>query len=374
MDYQAPKFFLPRPQRFYSWWRTCQKEISIDFYTIDEILEQYGLKRINSPQNASGGRRNANIIVETSNGKIVLKRYRNSLGDSTIIQEHSILKHLGKIGFPAVCLVSTPTGGTLIYYNDQRYAIYEFIDGFRFYDYILSSNLSRQYIAMAGELLGQLHNDLKEFIPRGYNPDGFKSKTEGRWRSLDWFSNKLAFCIQNFSTDHLNRKNSKIFALASHARKLEDQLARSIEILDKADLPRQIIHKDYNKSNILYRKNKSPVIIDFEIARLDWRLIDIIDGWEGFAKDKFIYNSKKMGIFFKAYQDKLKLPKDELRFIPLVWEYLNLTRCILHLYSYVTTKDTYWIHEAYRFFKQTNCNLRHYGKLKKILGVSDLVR
>ena len=373
MDYQAPKFFLPRPQRFYSWWRTYQKEIPIDFKIIDEILAQYHLKRIKSPRNAQGGRRNANIIVETYNGKIVLKCYRNSLGDSTIIQEHSILKHLSKIGFPAVSLVSTPTGDTLIHYNDRRYAVYEFIDGFKFYDYILGSNLSRRYIAIAGELLGQLHSDLKGFIPIGYNPDGFKSQTEGRWRSLDWFSNKLAHCIQNLSTDHLNRINGKIFALICHARKLEDQLVRSIEILDEAGLPRQIIHKDYNQSNILYRKNKSPVIIDFEIARLDWRLIDIIDGWEAFAKDKFMYNPKKMGIFFKAYQDKNRLHEDELRFIPLVWKYLNLTRCILHLHNYVTTKDTYSIHEAYRFLKQTNCNFRNNEKLSKILGVSDLV-
>jgi Ser/Thr protein kinase RdoA (MazF antagonist) len=218
-----------------------------------------------------------------------------------------------------------------------------------------------------------LHSDLKEFIPIGYNPDGFKSQTEGRWRSLDWFSNKLAHCIQNLSTDHLNRINSKIFALICHARKLEEQMVRSIEILDEAGLPRQIIHKDYNQSNILYRKYKSPVIIDFEIARLDWRLIDIIDGWEAFAKDKFMYNPKKMEIFFKAYQDKNRLRKDELRFIPLVWKYLDLTRCILNLHNYVTTKDTYSIHEAYRFLKQTNCNLRNNGKLKKILGVSDLV-
>jgi Ser/Thr protein kinase RdoA (MazF antagonist) len=353
MDYQAPKFFLPRPQRLYSWWRSYQKKIPIEFSTIDEILEQFDLKRIDSPKNALGGRRNANIIVDTSNGKIVLKCYKNSLDDSTIIQEHSILRHLSKIGFPAVCLVSTLNGSTLIHHNHQRYAVYEFIDGFKFYDYILSSNLSMQYITMAGELLGKLHSALKEFFPIGYNSDGFKSKTGGRWRSLDWFSNKLAYCVQNISMNSLNRNNKKIFTLARHARKLEDQLVRSITILDETDLPRQIIHNDYNQSNILYRKDKSPIIIDFEIARLDWRLIDIIDGWEGFAKDKIKYNTKKMKFFFKAYQNEQVLCKDE--------------------FNYVITKDKYSIHQAYRFLKQTNWNSRNYNVLKNILGVRDLI-
>lgn len=364
--------YLPRPQRLYPWLiRSYRGRLSIDTAKVEEVLAEYGLALIDRPRPASGGVRNINLIVNTSRGKGILKRYRESLGISTIIQEHSILKYLAQIGFPATRLVGTKSGHTLVQQGKNRYALFDFVDGgFRSFDYIALPRQTRKYIAIAGEMLAILHDKLTDFVPQGYNPDGFKSKTGDRWRDIEWFMNKLTFCLEKTSLQNENRGKYRYAWLLQRARELENILFHNTSVLNNTDLPRQIIHKDYNLGHLLFRKNAPPVIIDFEIARLDWRLVDIINGWQGFCKTRSGYSPNKMRVFLYSYQTHMPLTATELEFIPAVWKFLQIRECIHYWYEYsLTGGDKMLLVRACQSLKELDWVIANQNAIMTNLGI-----
>lgn len=285
----------------------------------------------------------------------MLKMYKESLGQSTIVQEHSILKYLEKISFPAVRIEATRIGETLVQRHNTRYALFNFVDnGFHSYDYIKTPHQSRQCIAVAGKTLALLHDKLKNFIPEGYNPDGFKSRAGKRYRDLEWFVNKLKICIDQTRSISEKKNKKKNLWLRRRAGDLENGLKKTNALIDDANLPRQIIHKDYGPSNLLFRKNALPVVLDFEIARLDWRIVDIIDGWQGFCIDRFGYNIKKMKYFLDAYQAHLPLTRDEIKLMPAVWKLIELRSCIRYWYAYCHTGDRVSLTKACKNLNETD--------------------
>jgi len=303
---------------------------------VEEVLSEYGLYLIKKPIPTPDGSRNISLIVNTSRGKGILKSYQETLGNSTIIQEHSILKYLSQIDFPATRLVETKSSQTLVQRGKNRYALFDYVDGsFRSFDYIAFPKQTHQYIAIAGEMLAILHDKLADFTPQGYNPDGFKSKTGDRWRDIEWFANKLAFSVNKTSLRNENRRKHKYTLLLQNARKLETILFDNTYMLNRADLPRQIIHKDYSPGHLLFRKNARPVIIDFEIARFDWRLVDIIDGLRSFCMNrKGYYCHNKIRTFLSNYQAQVPLTSAELKFFPSVWKLMQAWGCIFSWYQH----------------------------------------
>jgi homoserine kinase type II len=353
LNYVIPNVYLPRPQRLYPWLRSYHGRPSIDTAKVGEVLTEYGLALISRPKPASGGFRNKSLLVNTVRGKGILKRYQESLGQSTIIQEHSILEYLAQIGFPATRLVSTKAGQTLVQRGKKRYVLFDFVEGgFRSYDYISLPKQTRQYIAIAGEMLAILHEKLRDFVPQGYNPDGFKSKTGDRWRNDEWFINKLTFCVEKTLQRNKNNRKHKSSSLIQRARDLENILVHNTSMLNSADLPRQIIHKDYGPSNLLFRKNAPPVVLDFEIARLDWRIVDIISAWQGFCETRSGYSLNKMKIFLDSYQTHMPLISAEIELIPAVWEFLEIRGCINYWHNYCSTGDKVSLDRACQSFNK----------------------
>jgi hypothetical protein len=126
--YSVPRVYLPRPDRLYLNLRIGQQHTEVDLTMLKEILAEYEFELIKTPQLLSGGQRSHSLILFTSNGKKMLKRYKSSLSRSTIIQEHSILTYLTYVGFPSPRLVATPTGKTLVREGEHNYALFDFVE------------------------------------------------------------------------------------------------------------------------------------------------------------------------------------------------------------------------------------------------------
>lgn len=358
-------FYLPNPKRLYASIRSSSRKSFLSYHRLREILSLYDLTLDGVPVRPKAGSRNATLVINTTEGKKVLKRYKESLGDSTIIQEHSILKYLAENDFPAVRLVPARSGQTLIHFKKHRYALFDYINGFRVYDYILLPTTRQQFIASAGQLLGVLHRVLSHFTPDGFNPDGFNPQTDRRWRDTQWFLNKIDD-IRIRSSDEKFTRMKELSIFMAESQNLGDSLVEIQKQLRPVNLPRQIIHKDFGPSNILFRKNEKPIVIDFEIARLDWRVIDLINGWERFCKNRFGLSRKKMKIFLDAYQKEVRLSENEFKYIPLVWKYLNLTGCIFNFHKFCITGSRSAFAYACRSLKKANWQAEDYNIVQTV--------
>lgn len=340
MHYYGPQLYLPRPHHLYNRFNFRQiKPTKRILQSIDELLPNYDFELTNEPQFLPGQGRSQTLILRTSQGKKIVKRYKSTVIEPTIIYEHSVLQYLAQIDFPAPRLVLTKTNESLLTYDHGCYALFDFIEGgLQYHQYILLPRQLRQFIAIGGKLLADLHDKLQHHTPTGYNPSGFKSKTGERWRNLDWYTKRLDFCLTKTSQLIENEANHPLARLWQNHKIIEQTFFKLNTLLEEACLPRLIIHGDYGPYNLLFRKNAPAIVIDFELTRLDWRLYELTDSLWRFGMDRFVgFNSSKMKIFMDAYQSHFPIALEELRHLPSVWKYIHLLRAIKYWYKYCRT-------------------------------------
>ena len=102
---------------------------------------------------------------------------------------------------------------------------------------------------------------------------------------------------------------------------------------------------------------------------MDWKLIDLINGWESFCKDKSKFNVDKMKIFLHAYQKEQDLSDEEVCYLPKVYKYLNITRCIINFKYFCISEENIFLKNALRYFKRVKESHTDY----QILNEKDLV-
>lgn len=228
-DMPTFSFYLPRPDRLYTLFRSRFRRPDIDIITVQEVLGEYGLDLVDRPYVPGGRGRSRSLIVSTCEGKKVFKRYVSSTALPTIVHEHSILKHLALVGFSSPRLVVTRSGETIVNKGGSQYALFDFIEGgFHYHNYLLLPAQAREFIAVAGQTLAALHCRLQDFVPEGQNPNGFRSRTEDWWRDLEWCLTTLAHCVQETQSIESVPQAAEVLAQATHMEKsLVDSTARS---------------------------------------------------------------------------------------------------------------------------------------------------
>lgn len=359
---------LPRPSWLYHRLKLRLRSLeSIELDKVQESLAEYGLRLTATPRIPAVVGRSHSLIVDTSLGKKVLKRYMESVSLPAIIHEHSILNYLAQVDFPAPRLVATRTGETLVHRQGITYALFDFIEGYtQYHNLFLLPAQARRFTASAGNTLAALHEQLKDFVPAGQHPDGFKSLQGDRWRDLEWYDDKLAYCIAqasdlNTATDEASATNA---ILSGRAGWIRDTLHQLDHELKPAGLPRLIIHGDYGSYNLLHKQNAPAVVLDFELARLDWRVTDLAKAIPNFAYHRRLgFNFSKMNCFLDAYQARYPISDGELQFMPVVWRFLHIRRLIVCWYNYCNTRANRWVAAIQKHLNWVDWIANNRGKL-----------
>jgi Ser/Thr protein kinase RdoA (MazF antagonist) len=82
------------------------------------------------------------------------------------------------------------------------------------------------------------------------------------------------------------------------------------------------------------------VPVDFELARIEWRLSDLVSCLSRFRYgrgSKLAYDFESIGWFIGAYQEEFPLTKDEWHFFPHVWAFYRLQSAVQYWNSYFET-------------------------------------
>jgi Ser/Thr protein kinase RdoA (MazF antagonist) len=104
-----------------------------------------------------------------------------------------------------------------------------------------------------------------------------------------------------------------------------EQLGPLDELLSAALLKRTIIHGDYGLHNLLFRRDGTVMPVDFELARLEWRLSDLV------------YDFESIQWFMAAYHATFPLNADEWRLFAEVWRFYKLQGAVQYWNSYFET-------------------------------------
>lgn len=346
-SYNGSRLLFLRPGFLWAGLKLHRARAALTGETTGAVLDEYGLGLLQEPTLPPGGEgRSHSVVVHTADGKKLLKQYKRSITQTAIEQEHSILKYLARVEFAsAPRLVTTRRGETIVQRDDRKFALFEFIEGgFQYYKYVLLPHQTRHFIAIAGDALAQLHETLEGFTPTGGNPNGFRSLTGDRWHDLNWYLDRL--------NESVRCSTAQTHALALRADEFEQTL-RALDVrLGECNLPRATTHGDYGPHNLLFRKHAPVVILDFEIARLDWRALDVVNALWNFGRDgRTPLKHSHMEWFLHAYNARLPLTPDERAALPLLWKFSHLRRCIVNWYEYHRTHDEFNLEKAYRHLR-----------------------
>ena len=233
-----PSPLVLRPSAFYHKVRSHFHRVSSStIIMVKDVMKNYALDFSTKGIKPTRGKRGINIIVDTVDGKKLLKKYNHKLDKTTIIHEHSILNHLKDLNFSSPRLVMNKIGESITLHKNRYYALFDFFEGlYQCRDYFFLSHRFGKYLKIAGEMLGSLHEQLKDFVPEGYNPDGFRAKDGDRRRDLQWHLDKLDNCIeQNQKLNQGSRKNRQIGFLEK-SDDLKKRLIRLDTLLNEANL------------------------------------------------------------------------------------------------------------------------------------------
>jgi Ser/Thr protein kinase RdoA (MazF antagonist) len=137
--------------------------------------------------------------------------------------------------------------------------------------------------------------------------------------------------------------------LADRAEELRESLIELENSLRQAELPRFLVHGDYGPYNLLFRPNAPVVILDFEISRLDWRTIDILDALRRFCGQGVLgLRMEKVKCLFDAYQSHYPLTQNEFQCMTAVWKYFHIRRCIASWYRHFERQADYSLAAAHK--------------------------
>jgi Ser/Thr protein kinase RdoA (MazF antagonist) len=312
--------------------------------------------------------RSENAIFETPAGKKMLKRYKKTVIPASLRYEHCILNHLAQIDFPAPRLNRTVEGETLLQKDGRCYALFDVLEGyFQYHNYFLLPGQLRRFIGMSGQALGALHNALRDFTPEEHHTNGFKSREDDRPRDLNLYIDKLDWCRQEMPRLQTDEAHILRRMCAEHASWITEILHDLNNRIEEAAPQRLIIHSDFGPYNLFFKPGAPIVILDFELAHLDWRLADLATALPFFASSRLGFSPKKMSYFLEGYRTSWPIGDRELRLLPAVWLFLTLRRVIFCWYRFCEAPAGRWLVEAQQKLKLARWLIDHQGSLSSQL-------
>jgi len=326
---------LPRLDRFIRDSRYRVERKKRENQSFVKILGEYRLNPL-GPVTAYGSQGRSDVwVAATDRGKKFIKRYKSFVEPGQIQYEHSILMHLARVGFPAPTLVHTQNNETTVADDGRRYALFEYLEGyFQYHNYLYLPTQMNWFLSTAGYILGWLHSILDGFSPAGSNPEGYPDYTGKRTRDAAWYVGQLKTCRDSTALVPRDSLDPTLTNLMDLSGWMEETLLQLDERLEAANPKRIIIHADYGPYNLLFKYGSPVVVVDFELARLDWRLVDLVKSIDMFTRNRFHFDVAKIKRLLESYQRVFPISKEELSLLPDVWQYFIIRRLII-----------YWVHK-----------------------------
>ena len=272
----------------------------------DEVRREWPFLEPQSVRLITNGINNLTQLIETTSGNYVVRTYGRDRSLEHIRYELSVLTALRQknLPFEIPAPIPTRTGELFASLADTIVTISPYVPG------SMPQNETLEQAYGAGQALAELVEALadievkvtSQIVP--YPPlDEFE-----RWARVPVNPDKL---IQALPLSE--REQKQIIAILENLRGITPSLYQT--------LPRQIIHRDYDQSNILMTGNVVTGILDFEFCGPDFRILDLAYALSQWPSG--LWNTGKewsaIDAFGKGYLQRQKLTPAELEALPLIF-------------------------------------------------------
>ena len=295
--------------------------------TLRKALEGWGVSAPRSVRTPETGTINTNLIIDADEGRFVLRRY-NHQDRNRIEQEHALVLWAHDRGIPAVPPLRAKTGGSYLEQEGWVFALFPFAPG----DQILRDALCEEDVTAMGRFLGRLHNTLSAYLVEKVGQRTFRVDRDETFRIIDRLERILLGKRELERTDEYALRRLR-------GRRSWLERNQNVDIQEIQNLKFQVIHGDYNETNLFF-KNEEVVAI------IDWSGYAAPRSWEILRTMHLVFDFKvePCRMFLEAYRTEAPMGMLELD---------QCARC----YS-VSRGHSLWLFEA--IYREGNDRLRRF--------------
>jgi Ser/Thr protein kinase RdoA (MazF antagonist) len=227
------------------------------------LLDAWAIGPVISARLPGAGTINRTLLIDAASGGWVLRAYRHR--DRTIVeQEHTVIAYARVSGLPAVAPLPLPGGATIAEQDGRFYALFPHAAGRQ----VERADLGAGEVAAMGRCLAALHCGL-----RGYPAERVRRRpfAVDRAAALARIA-RLEQTIRTLPTINVLDRQVLV-ALAGRRDWIEH--AGATQPAGLAALDQQLIHGDYQQTNLFFDRGIVSAIIDWDqtyLAPPEWEI------------------------------------------------------------------------------------------------------
>lgn len=206
------------------------------------------------------------LLLKTVDGNYALRAYRYTTEERwRILCEHALSAYVQSHDLPALTPLLLPNGESVLAQGGRFYALFPFAPGYQ----IARGDLTLQDVAVMGRFLGQLHQVLSDYSHERVPHRSFTTDLATTLTTMDTIEAAIR------SQAHRNDEDRQALSrLAERRAWLATVPAVNIENFSL--LERQVIHGDYQETNLFFEDGQVSAVIDWDqsyVAPRAWEVV-----------------------------------------------------------------------------------------------------
>ena len=228
-----------------------------------EILSAWCIGAVHSISTPETGTINRTLLVDAVGGSYVLRAYRHA-ERAPVEREHAVIAHVRAHGLPAVAPIALPSGATILDREGRFYALFPRAPG----QQLARGQLTKGDFAAMGAFLARTHQALRDVPPEYAARRDFAIERAATLAAIGQIEATIAAWPARDALDHVIQ-----LQLAGRRAWIEQSPLGTLP--DLSAIEQQLIHGDYQETNLFFRDGRVVAIIDWDqtyIAAREWEI------------------------------------------------------------------------------------------------------
>lgn len=273
-----------------------------------ELFSQYNLGRIILLERINSGILNSSYRLMTSDDKeYFLREYHPDVTLKTVQNEVKLIKFLDENQVPVPNIIADNNGEFVFHTGDKFGFICEYVKGDFYPEERAELNINQ--LVNAAETLAKYHHFIQGYNQISWIPAETTNFTAGSFfskqKAREIWNTALSTIAGKETTDEIDTQ----LALISKEKLAQIDLVDEFSLNDSIrQLPTLLAHGDYRPQNLIFLENKVKAITDWELARYQPRVWELVRAMCAFSKNGSteIFNTpidiSRAKLFIEAYE------------------------------------------------------------------------
>ena len=273
------------------------------------ICRAWNLSPVLSSVQAETGTIHRTFLLKTISGKYALRAYRYTAEERwRIVCEHNLIAYVRDHNLPAVAPVPLSHGETILEHEGRFYALYPFASGHQ----VARGYLGTGEIIAMGKFLGQLHRVLLNYPHEQVPQRALTVDHAATFMTIDTIETAIR------SQKRISEEDQQVLSQLAERRQWL-MTARPVDEKAFLSVERQVIHGDYQETNLFFEGNRVSAAIDWDQAYVAPR------AWEVVRTLHYVFQLEEMAccLFLDAYRREMPLAFTELEIVAATYEWIK---------------------------------------------------